>query len=91
MLTAERRNELDRAKNGKAIRLAIYELGTLVGAIYFSSLVDLKFEPFTLRAAIMGLAVGLWVYMISSTFREWRSLTFLENRLDEDLDKHEPL
>jgi ATP/ADP translocase len=91
LLSAERRNELDRAKNGKAIRVVLYKLGVLIGAIYFSTILDLQFQPWTLRAATMGMAVGLWVYMITALIRDYRSLTFLEKRLDEDLDKREPL
>jgi hypothetical protein len=91
MLTAERRNEMDRAKLGRAIRVSIYELGALIGAIYFSTVADMKLEPWSLRAVVMGLAVGLWIYMITSALSEWKSLRFLEKRLDEDLDKRESL
>ena len=47
LLSAERRNELDRAKNGKAIRVVLYELGVLIGAIYVSTIGDKQFQPWT--------------------------------------------
>jgi len=36
LLSAEKRNEFDRAKNAKAIRVTLYELGIFIGALYLA-------------------------------------------------------
>ena len=85
MLTAERRTELDRAKHGKAIRVAVYDLGIFIGALYGASKIEVMWPDLIWSAYIF--AGGLWVGLITARTQDWKALTYLETRLDGDEDE----
>jgi hypothetical protein len=85
--SVEFRNELDRAKNGRAIRVAIYDVGLLLGLLYAAEKTLVILPEYAFVA--VGAAVWMWLYMAVARWRDWRALTSLEKNLDEDEDAGE--
>ena len=86
-LTAELRTELDRAKHGKAIRVAIYDLGIFIGALYAAEKVAVFWPQYATLP--ITFAVGLWISLMFSRWTDWKSLEFLEQELDRDEDERD--
>ena len=84
MLTPVKRNELNRAINSKAIRVAIFDVGIAIAILFGAqSAADLwvEYKTFPLVvAALMILGLGI------SRYTDWKSIAFLEKRLDQDED-----
>jgi hypothetical protein len=82
-LTPRRRNELDRARQSKAIRMAHYELSGIIGAMYFVDRVG--FAPsdkwYALAALVLAIAI-LWLW-------DSRSLRSIEKQLEQDALKED--
>jgi hypothetical protein len=81
-LTTERRQELDRLKNARAIREAIYDAAILIGAALLYDDVS-KLWPQS-GNYIFVVACGLWVGAVFQRYRDWKAISFLEQRLTED-------
>ena len=84
MLTPAGRNELNRAINSKAIRVAIFDVGIglaiLFGADTAAELWP-EYRMYPLYAAavvVVGLGIG--------RYNDWKSIAFLEERLGQDED-----
>jgi len=87
MLTTAQRNELHRADNAKAIRVAIYEVGMWGAAVFVAAKVaELwpNYEWFPLAMAV-AMVVNLGV----TRHRDWKAMEFLEEQLDRDEDEQD--
>ena len=87
LLSAEQRNEFDRAKNAKAIRVTLYEVGIFIGALYLANKVGEIWPQY--GAAVVTGVLGMWIALIISRQKDWKSLSFLEERLNRDEDERD--
>jgi len=90
-MTAQERNELSWAKNAKMVRLGVYDVGILLGAILLASKADMIAKAVsefgsgvsTEGTALLG-ALALWVFTLFARYRDWHSVDRLEKGLDRD-------
>ena len=85
MLTAEQRNQFDRIKNTRAIRVAVFDAAIAIGAILLVAHIAKSWPQYAGVALLV--AGGLWVGLIIERYRDWKSLTFLEEHLNRDEDE----
>ena len=87
-LTAERRDELDRAVQLKGIRIAIFMLGYW-GALLFGANKAAELWPQYFHKAPFWAAVVAFFGFAWNAYRDiedWRLLRLLENRSKKELD-----
>jgi len=87
-LTAERRDELDRAVQVKGIRIAIFMLGYW-GALLFGANKAAELWPQYFHKAPFWAAVVAFFGFAWNAYRDiedWRLLRLLENRSKKELD-----
>lgn len=82
MMTAEQRNELGWAKNAKIIRLGVYDIGILIGAVLLADRVGELWPQYEFGA--FAGAVFMWVGMVFSRYTDWKAIAVLEKGLDRD-------
>jgi hypothetical protein len=85
-LKPQQRNEFDRAKQSKAIRMAHYELGMFIGAMYFFEKVARiwsESKPYALLVAIAGVG---WIVLFIRWWTDRRSLGSIEKRLEQEAE-----
>jgi hypothetical protein len=92
-MTAEERNKLDRARNFKAVRVGIYDVGIVLGAILLADKADLIWGAvrfwqhagdLTVRETAICIALILWIGLIVARYRDWHAVDHLEKSLDRD-------
>ena len=85
------RSELSLAANGRAIRLAIYDVGIVLGGILLIDNVpdflvrawNSPWEWHSIKDFAVFLALVMWLGLIGSRWTDWRSLSYLEKRLEK--------
>ena len=82
MLTPEERNEFDRAKHAKAIRVAIYEVGCAFIALFAADQAA-RFWPESPSFTLYVAAVA-FIWLAVERYNDRKSLSFIEKRLEED-------
>jgi len=85
------RNEVSWAKNAKMVRIGVYDVGIVLGAILLSGKTD------TLAQAVKSLSLGvpsspetvavsfallLWIGMVFIRYRDWHAVERIEKGLD---------
>ena len=86
-LSPQQRNEFDRTKQSKAIRMAHYELGLLIGAMYvFEKIATIWPEPKPYAPLLLVVIAGVgWLWIL---FGRWlpdsRLLESIANQLKQD-------
>jgi hypothetical protein len=84
-MSAERRNELDRAKHTKATRVALYELGILIAVLNVADKVagiGTKYTGVPLWAAV-GIGLIAATVMLSKRKKDSESFASLEDELKD--------
>jgi hypothetical protein len=82
MLTAEFRRELSWEKSAKIVRLGVYDVGILIGALFISEKAA-KFWP-EYELVFLALAFIGWFGIILNRATDWRSIQTIEKELDRD-------
>ena len=87
-LTVEERTELARAKHAKAIRVAIFQVGFAIVALFAA---DRAFElwPQHVKSLPFVIATILGISMAIHAFHDSKSIEFIEKRMNEDKGKRD--
>jgi hypothetical protein len=90
-MTTERRNELSWAKNAKLIRLGIYDVGIVLGAILLADKTamvagfwPLRLGQYSPEEISVFSALALWVGLIFKRYSEMKAIETVEKGLDRD-------
>jgi hypothetical protein len=88
LVAAEMRNELSRAIKSKAIRSAIFEVGAWIGAL---AAAETAAELWPSLGFLPLIAAGGMCFYLSMSGREdWRSISYLQERLNRDQRHRDP-
>jgi hypothetical protein len=80
-MTEEKRNEVNRSINSRAIRVSIYDVGILLGLLFAADKshgIIPGYESF-----IQYAAIGMWVYLIFRRYEDWRAMKHSEELITE--------
>jgi hypothetical protein len=88
MFTSERRNELFRAAQVKAIRVAIFEVGYAAVFLFGVNKAAELWPEYRSMPLVMAVIVFMALYYVR--YLDWKAMARLEELLDKDLAKREP-
>jgi hypothetical protein len=77
-VTYKKRDELDRAINAKAIRVAIYDVGILIGLLFAASKSHVILPGH--EWVILFAAFAMWALLVLQRFRDRQSVRGFEQR-----------
>ena len=69
-------DSLDQVRHARAIRCAIYDLGTAIAALYVATQVATSWPGYQPYALSVGIAVCFWMGMMK--YDEWKKLESME-------------
>src|SRR5262245_4703015 len=81
-MTDEERNSCEWAKNAKAVRMGVYDVGILIGAILLADKIGELWPQYN-SAAFVGASI-MWVGTLFSRYSDWRAVDGLEKGLNRD-------
>jgi hypothetical protein len=85
--TAEKRNEISRATQTKAVRAAIHDVGIFIGVLFaVDKVVDIWSRSPLASAALIIIAVGFVTYVIISRVNERKAIQDLEKLVRDEAE-----
>jgi hypothetical protein len=81
-VTYKKRDELDRAINAKAIRVAIYDVGILIGLLFAATKSHVILPEY--EWVIQFAAFAIWAILVFQRFKDRRSVRGFEQRVAHD-------
>ena len=83
--------DLRQVKNARAIRVAVYDVAILIGGILLLDKLigtDAWVANSAFKGILIGCLGGLWLACIVQRYRDWRSITRIEEKLIEERLSH---
>ena len=85
-MTVEKRSEINRSINSRAIRVAVYDVGILLGLLFAADKSQGILPGY--ESLIQAAAFGMWGGLIFQRISDWRSMKHSEERITkEDIDR----
>ena len=81
-LTDEQRSQMHLGTQSRAIRVAIYDVGILIGLLFAAEKAPQLWPEHS--GVVLAAAVGMWVSLVFARYKDWRTIEHLENRLTDD-------
>jgi hypothetical protein len=81
-LTDDQRSQMRLGTQSRAVRVAIYDVGILIGLLFAAEKAPQIWPQYS--GVVLASAVGMWVSLVFARYKDWRTIEDLEGRLTED-------